>query len=200
MFTNQDINSIALTAMSSLLRKYDVDPRSIGRLEAGTETMLDKSKSVKSIVMQLFEHCNNTNIEGVDNINACYGGTNALFNAVNWVESRAWDGRDAIVVAGDVALYEKGNARPTGGAGCVAMLVGPDAVLALEPGLRGSYSQHAYGFYKPNFSVEYPYVDGHLSLNCYTEAVDACYEGYLQRFETESSEHVVGEIIQTTTY
>lgn len=115
------------------------------------------------------------------------------------MESRAWDGRDAIVVAGDIALYEKGNARPSGGAGCVAMLVGPDAVLALEPGLRGSYSRHAYDFYKPNFSVEYPYVDGNLSLNCYTEAVDACYKAYLERFETESSGQAVGKAIQTTT-
>ena len=68
--------------------------------------------------MQLFG--DNTNIEGVDNVNACHGGTNALFNAVNWVESSGWDGRDAIVVAGDIALYAKGNARPTGGAGAVA--------------------------------------------------------------------------------
>ncbi len=33
------------------------------------------------------------------------------------VESSAWDGRYAIAVAGDIAVYEKGPARPTGGAG-----------------------------------------------------------------------------------
>lgn len=73
----------------------------------GTETLLDKSKSVKSVLMQLFQPSGNTNIEGVDTVNACYGGTNALFNAINWVESSAWDGRDAIVCAGDIALYKK---------------------------------------------------------------------------------------------
>ena len=182
--------------MSGLLRKYDIDLRSIGRLEVGTETMLDKSKSVKSVLMQLFEHCN-TNIEGVDTVNACYGGTNALFNAVNWVESRAWDGRDAVVVAGDIALYEKGNARPSGGAGCVAMLVGPDAPLALDPGLRGSHVRHVYDFYKPDFSVEYPYVDSHGSMSCYTEALDACYKVYLERFKAETSDDTVGETPQT---
>jgi hydroxymethylglutaryl-CoA synthase len=71
-------------------------------LEVGTETLLDKSKFVKSVLMQLFG--SNTNIEGVDTINACYGGTNAVFNAVDWIESSSWDGRDAIVVAGDIAL------------------------------------------------------------------------------------------------
>ena len=136
--------------------------------------------------MQLFQDSGNTNIEGVDTVNACYGGTNALFNAINWVESSAWDGRDAIVVAGDIALYKKGNARPTGGAGCVAMLVGPDAPIAFEPGKRGTYMQHAYDFYKPDLTSEYPVVDGHFSVTCYTEAVDACYKAYNAREETLS--------------
>jgi len=150
-------------------------------LEVGTETLLDKSKSVKSVLMQLFESSGNTSIEGVDTVNACYGGTNALFNTVNWVESSAWDGRDAIVCTGDIALYKKGNARPTGGAGCVAMLVGPDAPLAFEPGKRGSYMKHAYDFYKPDLTSEYPFVDGPYSVKCYTEAVDACYRAYNDR-------------------
>ena len=175
--------SIALTTLSSLFSKYSIDPSSIGRLEVGTETLLDKSKSVKSVLMQLFEKSGNFNVEGVDAVNACYGGTNALFNSVNWVESSAWDGRDAVVVAGDIALYKKGNARPTGGAGCVAMLVGPDAPLAFEPGLRGTYITHAYDFYKPDLTSEYPVVDGPFSLRCYTEAVDACYKAYDARKE-----------------
>lgn len=134
--------------------------------------------------MQLFQSSGNTNIEGVDTVNACYGGTNALFNAINWVESSAWDGRDAIVVSGDIALYKKGNARPTGGAGCVAMLVGPNAPLAFEPGKRGTYMQHVYDFYKPDLTSEYPVVDGHFSVTCYTEAVDACYKAYNEREES----------------
>lgn len=141
--------------------------------------MLDKSKSVKTVLMQLFG--DNTNLEGVDTVNACYGGTNALFNSVNWVESSAWDGRDAIVVAGDIALYAKGNARPTGGAGAVAMLIGPDAPVVMDPGLRGTFMQHAYDFYKPDLTSEYPYVDGHFSLTCYTKALDAAYRDYCRR-------------------
>ena len=172
---------MSLTVLSSLLRKYEIDPKSIGRLEVGTETILDKSKSVKSVVMQLFAPHGNTNIEGVDTVNACYGGTNAVFNSVNWVESSAWDGRDAIVVCGDIALYAKGAARPTGGAGCVALLIGPDAPIVFEPGLRGTYVTHAYDFFKPDLASEYPVVDGQFSLRCYTEAVDACYKAYGDR-------------------
>ena len=167
------------------MSKYKIDPNSIGRLEVGTETILDKSKSVKSVLMQLFG--DNTNIEGVDTVNACYGGTNAVFNSVNWVESSGWDGRDAIVVAGDIALYAKGNARPTGGAGAIAMLIGPNAPIVVEPGLRGTYMQHAYDFYKPDLTSEYPIVDGHFSIRCYTEAVDACYKAYNKREATLKS-------------
>ena len=57
-------------------------------------------------------------------MNACYGGTAGLYNCVNWIESQAWDGRLAIVVASDEAVYEAGPARPSGGAGAVALLVG----------------------------------------------------------------------------
>lgn len=180
-----DIYSIALTATSNLLKKYNIDRNSVGRLEVGTETLLDKSKSVKSVLMQLFG--DNTNLEGVDTINACYGGTNAVFNSVNWIESSAWDGRDAIAVAGDIALYAKGNARPTGGAGVVALLIGPDAPVVVEPGLRGTYMQHAYDFYKPDLASEYPYVDGHYSLNCYTKALDAAYRDYAKREAKQAS-------------
>ncbi|KAF2097464.1 hydroxymethylglutaryl-CoA synthase [Rhizodiscina lignyota] len=177
----EDIYSLALTALSSLFKKYSIDPKGIGRLEVGTETMLDKSKSVKSVLMQLFEESGNYDVEGVDTVNACYGGTNAIFNSINWIESSAWDGRDAIVIAGDIALYKKGNARPTGGAGCVAFLIGPDAPIVFEPGMRGTYIKHAYDFYKPDLTSEYPYVDGHYSIKCYTEAVDNCYKRYNER-------------------
>lgn len=178
----EDIYSFALTVVSKLLSNYKIDTNSIGRLEVGTETILDKSKSVKSVLMQLFG--DNTNIEGVDTLNACYGGTNAVFNAVNWIESSSWDGRDAIVVTADIALYAKGAARPTGGAGAVAMLIGPNAPIVVEPGLRGTYMQHAYDFYKADLTSEYPLVDGHFSIKCYTEAVDACYKAYNKREET----------------
>lgn len=50
----EDINSISLTAVRNLMRKHNIDARQVGRLEVGTETMLDKSKSVKTVLMTLF--------------------------------------------------------------------------------------------------------------------------------------------------
>lgn len=39
-----------------------------------------------------------------------------------------------MVVAGDIAIYATGNARPTGGVGAVALLIGPNAPLIFERG------------------------------------------------------------------
>ncbi|KXS11198.1 hydroxymethylglutaryl-CoA synthase [Gonapodya prolifera JEL478] len=178
----EDINSMSLTVVQNLLSNYQIPITSIGRLEVGTETIIDKSKSVKTVLMQLFSPHNNE-IEGIDTTNACYGGTSALFNAVNWVQSENWDGRLAIVVAGDIAIYAPGNARPTGGAGCVAMLVGPGAPIVLESGHRSTFMDHTWDFYKPDFGSEYPFVDGKLSASCYLNAIDHCYRKYIDRFE-----------------
>jgi hydroxymethylglutaryl-CoA synthase len=43
-------------------------------------------------------------------------------------------GRYALVVAGDIAIYATGNARPTGGVGAVALLIGPNAPLIFDRG------------------------------------------------------------------
>lgn len=177
----EDINSLCLTVVQNLVERNGISYEDIGRLEVGTETIIDKSKSVKTVLMQLFADSGNFNIEGVDTTNACYGGTQALFNALAWVESSAWDGRYALVVAGDIAVYATGSARPTGGAGAIAMLVGPNAPLIAERGVRFSHMQHAYDFYKPDMSSEYPTVDGKLSIQCYLGALDKCYQGYCKK-------------------
>lgn len=187
----------------NLLEKYEIPTASIGRLDVGTETIIDKSKAVKTTLMDLFP--DNSDIEGIDSKNACYGGTAALFNAVNWVESSSWDGRYALVVAGDIAIYAEGGARPVGGAGAVAMLIGPDAPLVLEReslpaprshrtlltsrctvAVHGTYMANVYDFYKPNLSSEYPAVDGPLTQTCYPNALEQSYDA----FRAKESKHL----------
>lgn len=177
----EDTVSMSLTVLRQLLERHGVLPSEIGRLEVGTETAVDSSKSIKSYLMMLFEEAGNTDVEGVDCIQACYGGTAAVQNAANWIESRAWDGRLAVVVMSDISLYEAGPARPTSGAGAVALLIGPNAPLVLERGLSATHMQHAYDFYKP--SGLFPRVDGPLSVFCYLHTLDLLYQRYSQKFE-----------------
>jgi hydroxymethylglutaryl-CoA synthase len=177
----EDINSISLTCVKNLLEKYQICPKQVGRLEVGTETLIDKSKSVKTTLMELFKGAGNYDIEGVTTVNACYGGTNALFNTINWVQSHAYDGRWGLVLCSDVAVYSKGPARPTGGVGAIAMLVGPNAPLVVDD-VRSTYIDNHYDFYKPNPSSEYPTVDGHLSIGVYLGALSNCYETLKRKY------------------
>ena len=58
-----------------------------------------------------------------------------------------------MVVCGDIAVYEVpegavcGSARATQGCGAVAMLIGANAPLVLEPGLRATHAmvKRSYG-------------------------------------------------------
>lgn len=162
------------------MRNYHIHPSQVGRLEIGTETLFDKSKSTKTVLMTLFK--GNHDIEGktefilgATSINACYGATNALINTLNWITSPFWDGRYGIVVAADIAVYEDGPARCTGGAGAVALLIGPNGKIVFNKE-RSTFIDHVYDFYKPNPSSEYPTVDGKLSIDCYIKAVEECYK------------------------
>jgi hydroxymethylglutaryl-CoA synthase len=186
----EDVASIMLTVCSQLLEKYGVPPSAVGRLEVGTETLIDKSKSVKTTLMHhLFG--DHSDVEGVTSTNACYGGTAALLNSVAWVESSAWDGRYALVVCGDIAVYEPGPARPTGGGGAVAMLVGPDAPLAIA-GPRATHAFEVYDFYKPRGDTEYATVDGKLSQEAYLTSVDTCWARLKAKLAPAAARATVG--------
>ena len=178
----EDIHSICLTVTKRLMEKSGISSKDVGFLMVGTETLIDKSKSVKTVLMQLFEESGNFDVQGIDTTNACFGGTASLFHALDWIESSSWDGRFAIVVCGDIAVYEKGPARPTGGAGAIAMLIGPNAPLVIDRGVRTHYMKNAYDFYKPDFNSEYPKVQGTLSVSCYMEAVYNSYSIFRKKF------------------
>ncbi|KAG2501631.1 hypothetical protein HYH03_000136 [Edaphochlamys debaryana] len=206
----EDAASMALTAAHTLMERYSVRPEEIGHVQVATESGVDRSKSIKSHLLSLF----NTQAqagpgpgpgpgskqqpgggeaggadgladaraaavgppsEGADVVHACFGGTAALMAAVAWVESRRWDGRLALVVASDVALYAPGSpARATGGCGAAALLVGPDAPLVLDPLWYGTHGEHAYDFWKPLGRLPYPAVDGPLTLDQFLGAEGRC--------------------------
>uniref|UniRef100_A0A914XC21 Hydroxymethylglutaryl-CoA synthase n=1 Tax=Plectus sambesii TaxID=2011161 RepID=A0A914XC21_9BILA len=174
----EDIQSFCLTVTANLLKKHQIDPKTVGFLAVGTETIVDKSKSVKTQLMQLFP--DNSDIEGVDVTNACFGGTQTVFHAVDWVYANhsLLESRWAIAVMGDIAVYDAGPVRCCGGAGAVALLIGPNAPLAFDRGLRAVHMQNVYDFYKPQMNSEYAVVDGRLSIQSYLMALDSCYQLY----------------------
>ena len=97
--------------MERLLQRTKIERGQIGRIDVGTESMVDMSKSIKSTLTALFTAHGNWSIAGSDLYNACYGGTAALFACVDWVTGCAWDGRYAIAIGSDIARYARGCAR-----------------------------------------------------------------------------------------
>lgn len=88
------------------------------------------------------------------------------------------------------SFVSTGSARPTGGAGAIAMAIGPNAPLIFERGLRASCMRHAYDFYKPDLRSEYPMVDGKLSIQCYLSALDTCYERYTEKSRNRNNDNI----------
>jgi hydroxymethylglutaryl-CoA synthase len=55
---------------------------------------------------------------------------------------------------------------------------------------------HVYDFYKPDLSSPYPVVDGQLSVQCYSSALDTCYTQYCKKAQMniESQSNIVSSI------
>ncbi|KAK8795664.1 hypothetical protein WA158_000321 [Blastocystis sp. Blastoise] len=174
---NEDAVSMAMTCLTRMMKKYNIRYQDIGRLEVGTESMPDRSKSIKTYLMSLFEKEGNTNIEGVDVYTACYGGTAALLNSISWIESSAWDGRYALVIACDIAELQE-TFRFMNGSACICMLIGPNAPLSIES-TRYSYMNSTWDFYKPvGWHEAAPVFNGPISVDCYQNAITSCIRGF----------------------
>lgn len=166
--TNEDSVSLAMNAVHKLMHKHILRPEDIGRLEVGTESNWDGSKSLKTYLMDLFK--SNTNLGGCETKNACYGGTNALFNAMHWLESSFYDGRYAIVVCTDTAMYREHALMPLAGSAACAILLGPNPVLRFRSDMVHHHFGNTFDFYKPYENYPYPVIDGRFSVAVYNEA------------------------------
>ena len=130
--SDEDPVSMALTVVSQLLRRLDVGSGRVGRLQVSSESLVDRSKSIKSNLMALVEAHGGGDVEGVDSYHACYGGTSVLLCCLDWLQGAAWDGRYAVMVASDVS-DAPAQFRFMSGAAAVAVVLGPEAPVRVEP-------------------------------------------------------------------
>lgn len=171
---NEDPVSLAMNAVRKLMIVNRLKACDVGRLEVGTESNWDGSKSLKTYLMDLFD--GNSSISGCDTTNACYGGTNALFNAMYWLESSFYDGRYAIVVCTDICVYKEKAFIPLAGCASCAILLGPNPVLKFNSGMVRHCFGNTFDFCKPRTMYPYPVVDGKLSLEIYSECLQKMYK------------------------
>lgn len=174
---HEDAVALAANAARRLFATASIEPGRIGLCVAGTETAVDHSKPVAAYLHRLLglpERCRVFEAK-----HACFGGTAGLLAAIDWIASGSARGRQALVVCTDVARYAlKSAGEPTQGAGAVAMIISENPrLVALEPGISGSYAKDVNDFWRPLYTKE-AVVDGHHSVQCYLDALAGAYDAW----------------------
>lgn len=162
---------LGVRAALNALNQWGGDVSRIGMLAVGTECALDMARPLGAWMadrLDLPEHVRSYEVK-----HACYAGTLALRQAVEWQLSGAARGKAALVIATDEALYAPGHpGEPTQGSAAVAMVIDSEGFADI-----GCYSypfQHpAFDFWRP-IGEPYPHVDGPLSIQCYKDAFTSC--------------------------
>lgn len=173
---------LAAKAAERALARWDGDPADIGLLAVGTETALDMSRPLSAWVADRIGL--RGAVRSYEVKHACYGGTLAVRQATEWRSSGAGDGRAALAIAADVALYEPGDpGEPTQGAGATAMVIDEPEVARILPESH-AWSEPAFDFWRP-VGERFPRVDGPLSLDCYKRAAAACFEALVRDRDPE---------------
>lgn len=200
---DENAYTLAATAVLRLIRENDIDPGRIGWLGLGTESSTDNSagavivrgmvdRALDAIGMpRLSRHCEVHEIK-----HACLGGVYALKSALRYLATDGHD-RQAIVVASDIAEYERGSSgEQTQGSGAVAMLCEADARLfELDLANAGSASDYrGADFRKPHVRAfrpsrggaawrrcEFPVFNGKYSTFSYIDETQRAFEDMLER-------------------
>lgn len=173
---DEDVVSMAMSSFTRLMQQCELIVADIGRLEVGTESAIDRGKSTKSFLMSLFEADGLHSVEGVDSVNACYGGTNAFFSTTNWIDGPVWNGTYGAVVCSDPAVHPD-PARISGiGASSISLAAGLHASFALQHD-RITFMKHSWDFYRPiGWHTNDAIVDIDIATAQYEEAMLWCQE------------------------
>jgi hydroxymethylglutaryl-CoA synthase len=168
---------LATKAARRAIHHWGGDVDQIGLIAVGTESALDMSRPLSAWVADRLEL--QGRVRSYEVKHACYGGTLALRQAVEWIASGAARGKVALVIAADIALYAPEHpGEPTQGAGAVAMIVGEPRVARVIP-VSYPYSEPAFDFWRPTGEA-FPRVAGKLSLDCYKRAAESCFRAWAE--------------------
>lgn len=167
-----DAATLAVGAARRALARWNGDVSRIGMIVVGTETAKDMSRPLSAFVAE--ELGLSGAIRSYEVKHACYGGTLALRQALEWRWSGAARGKAALVIASDVALYAlEDGGEPTQGAGAVAFVVDEPHVAQVDVD-SFAYAEPAFDFWRPVGQL-FPSVQGQLSLDCYKKAAASCF-------------------------
>lgn len=201
----QNVYTLAADAVLDLIERFDVDPNEIGMLALGTESSTDNAAGavlVRGMLDEVLPGRGRAPIARACEVpefkHACLGGIYALKAAARYLRADG-RGRRAIVVASDIAEYERGSTgEQTQGAGAVAMLLDAEpALCSLDLDRSGSASAYrGLDFRKPfarhrepSYASgtqrlhDFPIFNGGYSTQCYVEATVRAIDAMFERVE-----------------
>ena len=139
---------MALTVFNRFLHIHQIDRAQLGLLEVGGAGSMDRSKSIKTILMAAVEPIEDSDTEGLDLSSAGYGGMASMHACTAWANSAACDGRWAITISIDHGILPFETRKTATLTGAVGLLIGRDAPAVLEP-LGARCHGHAWSLSLP---------------------------------------------------
>jgi hydroxymethylglutaryl-CoA synthase len=169
---DEDVITMAAAAGKAALVGQDLD--TFDMIILATESGVDESKSGAIWVHRLIGLP--ASCQAFEMKQACCSGTAALQLALGYVRTQA--SRRVLIVAADVALYDRGEAgEPTQGGGAVAMVVSAEPRVLAISGPVGAYTEDVMDFWRPAHRRT-ALVDGKLSIRMYKKALSEAYADY----------------------
>ena len=209
---DEDVYTMAATAVLRLIDNYELNPADVGMLAFGTESSTDNAVGpviIKGMVNDALAARGDAllprDCEVPEYKQACLAGVYALKGALRYLRADG-TGRQAIVVCGDIASYQRGSSgEQTQGAGAVAMLVEETPKL-LSVDLSAGGSSSAYrgtDFRKPvkrylsaDFALgtaqvhDYPLFNGRYSTSCYIDATRQAFLSMCGRLGVDACDYL----------
>lgn len=171
---DESIVSLALEAAKRALSRWNGNLDDIGLVAVGTESSLDMTRPLSAWIAE--ELHLKGNIRSYEVKHACYGGTLALKQAIEWKMAGAGKNKAALIIAADISLYAPNDpGEPTQGAGAIAMIVDDECKIAEIDIVSYPWSKPVFDFWRP-VGRQFPLVQGDLSLDCYKDATLACHQ------------------------
>lgn len=172
---DEDSISMLLTALSRMAARHDLQPHMVGRIYVTSNTLLDRSKSLKSELMAWAELASHADIEGIDHGGCASTASQDFLRCINWVQSAAWDGRWAVATCCEMlSVSGAGSGAFCGSA--VAVLIGAPSVRDQHVA-RTALSLPRVGLHHAEtLPLIEPAAAGSLSICAASEGPSACFE------------------------
>ncbi|MFH1228902.1 MAG: hydroxymethylglutaryl-CoA synthase [Candidatus Aenigmatarchaeota archaeon] len=191
--TYQDAVVLVANSIDELMERNNLSPSEINRIEIGTESAPDKSKSIVNYVIGSLEkkygegslkRCASPQGQA-----ACASPAYGVENALDWVWAGRSNGSCRIVCGADITRYplKNGSGQPqeilgehTQGAAAAAILIESNPKLMEFDKIIGHYNEDEDSFFRPDHS-KVPLGDGKKTEKMYLKAMREAFTHYAEQ-------------------